>query len=144
MTKIITAEDAIKSLREVVKRRGGNFIYGGEATMESRSCMYDAESKHGSCGVGYAVQIIRPEVYELIVDGERRSAGSFPAQEINEYIGENALSVNAKRVYQTFQNLQDAGKEYEFALASAENVYERIAEQQEKVHAIEEELSALG
>lgn len=109
----ITAKQAIESLQKVVE---GNedFVYEGD---KGACFYYDFENNQPSCGVGYALIDlgVNPEAFKESLN--TRKITVLPIIE---------LELNARVVFETFQENQDEKNTWGMSLAAALETYEEL------------------
>jgi hypothetical protein len=118
--KKITAVMAIEALREVVKLRGGDFVY--ETPSDTKSCRYAFDGEP-SCAVGMAINIIDPTAFRVVEKFER-TEGAFIAAALRDVI---PITVDARNVFGAAQAMQDTGRLYSAMLYEAEATFARLS-----------------
>lgn len=127
---LITADDAIRALREVVAERGPEYVYVAPGLRDpkydeyhnalSDDCKYVEADGTPSCAVGVVVSKLDPEAYKGLVEFE----GDTPQLLVNH--GAIRATSGAVRVLNVFQIEQDAGNSYGDALFGAEAAYNAL------------------
>lgn len=77
MTKVLTRDEVVSTLRDIIREKGADFVYRTERP-QGRQCMYKNEGAP-SCIVGHLVARLDPETFEAIdtLDGPSNFATSW-------------------------------------------------------------------
>lgn len=126
---MITADDAIKALREVVAERGPGYVYVAPNVRDEPDAVdadgypvdpfptYVEEDGTPGCAVGAVMSKLDPTAFARLVDFE----GGTPRVLVDK--GVLSATGDAVAILDAFQVSQDAGDSYAHALKNAEVVY---------------------
>lgn len=122
-----TVDDVLAAMREAVKEKGEDYIYPSR----HGECHYTQPDGVGgvqaSCLVGDVINRLDPSALRLLRKADRTYAG-VPAYKLieNGYLAEDFWTLAAGEVAADAQRLQDRGRPWGEALASAESIADQI------------------
>jgi hypothetical protein len=124
---MITYEQALGTLQELVAEKGEDFVYRSA----DGACTYSTVEGESSCGVGYVIEKLDRPVFDMIRVAEWGEAPylehiphQFPVSEIEEYISwtdedGSLYDDKAAHLLAAFQSHQDVKTPYGQALEDA-------------------------
>jgi hypothetical protein len=121
---MITYEQALSTLKELVAERGEDFVYGSA----DGACIYSTVEGSPSCGVGYVFAKLDPPMFHAIHVAEWgevadiNNVHQFPVSEIEENLSieyDTLYTRKAGKLLAQFQSAQDQKVPYGLALEDA-------------------------